>query len=145
MKYFIFFIPFLFIGCSYKTTPVIIGFKKNNFSINDQAFLKENRFAKKIEVYNVGKLIFVLTIKDKYICINKQCYSKKLFIKNLNPTYPINLFSLIIDKKPLPNMKIKKTKNGFIQKNRDFYYIVTKNKSLFKDKKTKFLFFLKKN
>jgi hypothetical protein len=137
------FIFLIFIGCSYKTTPVIVAFKKDNLAINDQGFLKENYFSKKIEVYNVGQLVFVLTIKDKFICINEKCYDKKLFIHKLNPHYPTNLFSLIIEKKPIANIKIKKLKNGFIQTTDTFKYIVTDKKVLFKDKKNNFLFLLK--
>jgi len=136
-------ISLLFIGCSYKTTPVIVAFKKNNLAINDQGFLKENSFSKKIEVYNVGQLVFVLTLKNNSICINNKCYDKKLFIHSLNSTYPYNLFDLIISKKPLPNIKIKKTKDGFIQKTKNIFYIVTPDKVLFKDKSNNFLFLIK--
>jgi len=143
MKYFILPILLLFTACSYKTTPVIVAFKKDNLAINDQGFLKENSFSKKIEVYNVGQLVFVLTLKNDFICINNKCYDKKLFMHKLNPNYPYNLFDLIISKKPLPNIKIIKTKNGFIQKQGSIFYLVTKNKVLFKDKSNKFLFLLK--
>ena len=135
----------LFSGCTYKTTPVIVAFKKDNLAINDQGFLKENSFSKKIEVYNVGQLVFVMTINSKNICINNKCYDKKLFIYKLNPKYPDNLFDLIISKKPLPNIKITKTTDGFFQKKGSILYIVTKNKVLFKDKSNHFLFLLKPN
>ena len=145
MKQIIFFLLIIFItGCAYKTTPVVVAFKKDNLAINDQGFLKENQFSKKIEVYNVGQLVFVLTIKNNSICINDKCYDKKLFIYKLNPKYPTNLFSLIINKKPLPNIKLKKLKNGFIQRNKNITYLVTENKVLFKDKEKNFLFLLKK-
>jgi len=143
MKYILFVIVLLFSACSYKTTPVIVAFKKDNLAINDQGFLKENSFSKKIEVYNVGQLVFVMTINSNNICIDNKCYDKKLFIKHLNPIYPINLFDLIISKKPLPNINIKKLENGFIQKQGTIIYIVTKNKVLFKDKSNRFLFLLK--
>ena len=142
-KYFILPILFLFTACSYKTTPVIVAFKKDKLAINDQGFLKENSFSKKIEVYNVGQLVFVLTVNSNNICIDNKCYDKKLFIHKLNPKYPIDLFDLIISKKPLPNIKINKTKNGFFQKEDGLLYVVTKNKVLFKDKSNKFLFLLK--
>ena len=144
MKIFnIIFLMFLLTACTYKTTPVIVAFKKDQIAINDQGFLKENSFSKKIEVYNVGQLVFVLTINSKNICINNKCYDKKLFIYKLNPKYPDNLFDLIISHKPLPNMPLKKIKNGFFQKEGSLLYIVTKNKVLFKDKSNKFLFLLK--
>ena len=143
MKYLILVILFLFTACSYKTTPVIVAFKKDKIAINDQGFLKENRFSKKIEVYNVGQLVFVMTINNSNICINDKCYDKKLFIYKLNPKYPYNLFDLIISKKALPNIKIKRIKNGFIQRNKDIFYLVKNNKVLFKDNKNKFLFLLK--
>ena len=145
MKYLLLISVFLFTACTYKTTPVIVAFKKDNLAINDQGFLKENSFSKKIEVYNVGQLVFVMTINSKNICINEKCYDKKLFIKKLNPNYnyPYNLFDLIISKKPLPNIKVKKLKDGFIQKKGSILYIVTKNKVLFKDRSNHFLFLLK--
>ena len=132
-----------FVGCSYKTTPIIVAFKKDNLAINDQGFLKENLFNKKIEVYNVGQLVFVMTINHNNICINDKCYNKKLFIYKLDPAYPINLFDLILAKQPLDNIKIKHIKNGFIQKEGNILYIVTKNKVLFKDKSKNFLFLIK--
>ncbi len=140
---FIYLLLFLLVGCSYKTTPIIVAFKKDNLAINDQGFLKENPFLKKIEVYNVGQLAFVLTIKKKFICINNKCYDKTIFIHNLNPNYPTNLFSLLLDKKPIPNIKIEKNSNGFVQKNKDFIYLVTNKKMLFKDKHSNFLFLYK--
>ena len=143
MKYILFLILFFFSACSYKNTPVIVAFKKDKIAINDQGFLKENSFSKKIEVYNVGQLVFVLTINNSDICINDKCYDKKLFMYKLNPNYPYNLFDLIISKKVLPKMKITKIKNGFIQKDNNIIYIVTKQKVLFKDKHKKFLFLLK--
>jgi len=143
MKYLIFLILFLFTSCTYKTKPIIVAFKKDNIAINDQGFLKENSFSKKIEVYNVGKLVFILTINSNNICINDKCYDKKLFMYKLNPNYPYNLFDLIISKKPLLNMEIIKTKNGFIQRNKHIFYMVTKNKVIFKDKSNNFLFLLK--
>ena len=142
-KIIILFLFLLFSGCTYKTTPVIVAFKKDRLAINDQGFLKENSFSKKIEVYNVGQLVFVLTVNSNNICINNKCYDKKLFVHKLNPNYPYNLFDLIISKKPLPKIKITKTKNGFFQKEGSLLYIVTKNKVLFKDKSNKFLFLLK--
>jgi len=146
MKYIIMYmVGLLFLGCSHKTTPVIVAFKKDNFVINDQGFLKEDSFSKKIEVYNVGQLVFVLTIKNRYICINKKCYDKGLFIHQINQNYPKNLLSLIIDKKPLPNLKIEKTDNGFFQKTTHFLYVVTDKKVFFRDKSKNFLFLLKKN
>ena len=146
MKYILMYIiSLLFLGCTHKTTPVIVAFKKDNFAINDQGFLKEDSFSKKIEVYNVGQLVFVLTIKNRFICINKQCYDKSLFIHQINSDYPKNLLSLIIDKKPLPNLKIEKTEKGFVQKNRQFLYVVTDKKVFFRDKTKNFLFLLKKN
>jgi len=142
-KYLLFIIVILFTACSYKTTPVIVAFKKDKLAINDQGFLKENSFAKKIEVYNVGQLVFVLKITKNQICINQKCYDKVLFIKRLNPNYPSDFFSIIIDKKPLPNISIKYIKNGFIQKTDTILYIVTKDKVIFRDKAKKFLFLLK--
>ena len=143
-KYLSFIIILFFSACSYKTTPVIVAFKKANWAVNDQGFLKENSFSKKIEVYNVGQLVFVMTINSNNICINNECYDKKLFIYKLNPNYPTNLFDLIISKKPLPNIKIQQTSNGFIQKSKSIFYIVTDKKVFFKDKKKKFLFLIKK-
>ena len=144
MRYINILILFFFIGCSYKTTPITFAFKKDNIAINDQGFLKENSFLKKIEVYNVGQLAFIMTINSKNICINNKCYDKKIFLYQLNPKYPTNLFNLIISKKRLPNIKIIKIKDGFIQKNEDIYYFVNKNRVFFKDKSNKFLFLLKK-
>jgi len=140
----IWFLLFLFTGCSYKTTPVEVAFRKNNFAINDQGFLKENNFATKIEVYQVGNLAFVFTIKNNSICINNKCYNKALFIHKLNPTYPSNLFETILSHKSFKNVKIIKIKDGFIQTTKNFFYKVTKNKVLFKDKQKNFLFLVKK-
>ena len=142
MKKYLFLIFFL-AGCSYKTTPVIVAFKKNNFAINDQGFIKHGLLDNKIEVYNVGHLAFVMRVTPYAICINEKCYIKHLFIKQLNPSYPDDLFDLILTKKPLKDIKIYKTKQGFIQKTKDFIYIVSKNKVVFKDKKKRFLFMIK--
>jgi hypothetical protein len=143
-KYFLILLVILFTGCSYKTTPVEVAFKKDNFAINDQGFLKENAFAKRIEVYQAGNLAFVFTIKSNSICINNKCYDKNMFIYQLNPNYPTNLFETIIAHKPFKNIKIIKTENGFAQVTKDFIYKINKNFSLFKDKHKHFLFLVKK-
>jgi hypothetical protein len=145
MKKYLFILLLLFFtGCSYKTTPVEVAFKKDGFAINDQGFLKENNFAKKIEVYQAGNLAFIFIVKNNIICINDKCYDKSLFIHKLNPNYPRNLFETILSHKPFKNIKIKKIKNGFIQNTKNFIYKVTENKVLFKDKQKKFLFLVKK-
>ena len=144
MKKYLLIIALIFTGCSYKTTPIVIAFKKDNFAINDQGFLKENSFSKKIEVYQAGNLAFVFTIKNSVICINNKCYNKTLFIHKLNPSYPTNLFEIILSHKPFKNVKIIKTENGFIQITKNFIYKITKNKAFFKDKQKKFIFFVKK-
>ena len=143
MRYYFLVLFLLFSGCSYKTTPIIFGFKKDNLAINDQGFLKENNFYKTIEVYSVGQLIFVMKIDKNSICINGKCYDKRIFIYNLNSNYPLNLFDLIISKQKLPNLKYYKTKDGFIQKDDKIFYLVTNNKVLFKDKNKKFIFLIK--
>jgi hypothetical protein len=139
------FLLFFFIGCAPKTTPVIVAFKNSGMAINDQGFLQETPFYKQIEVYNVGELVFVLTIKKNDICINNRCYDKTLFVHNLNPNYPSNLFDLILERRPIPDIKEQKINGGFIQKSDNFIYIVTDKKVLFKDKKGNFLFLLKKS
>jgi len=144
MKKYLLILTLLFTGCSYKTTPVVVAFKKDNLAINDQGFLKENSFSKRIEVYEAGNLAFVFTIKNDSICINNKCYDKKLFINELNPDYPTNLFETILSHKAFKNIKIIKTKNGFIQLSKNFIYKVTENKVLFKDKQKNFLFLVKK-
>jgi hypothetical protein len=143
-KYFLILLVILFTGCSYKITPVQVAFKKDNFAINDQGFLKENSFSKKIEVYQVGNLAFIFTIKNNQICINNKCYNKTMFIKELNPNYPSNLFEIILSHKTFKNIKVIKIENGFIQTTKNFFYKVTENKVLFKDKQKKFLFLVKK-
>jgi len=143
MKKYLFILALIFTGCSYKTTPIVIAFKKDNFAINDQGFLKENSFSKKIEVYQAGNLAFVFTIKNSVICINNKCYNKTLFIHKLNPSYPTNLFEIILSHKAFKNTKVIRIKNGFIQKTDDFIYKVTSNFVLFKDRKKKFLFLVR--
>jgi len=143
-KYLLILIVLFITGCSYKTTPVVVAFKKGNFAINDQGFLKENIFNKKIEVYQAGNLAFVFTIKKSLICINEKCYDKKLFIHQINSKYPSNLFETILSHKAFKNIKIIKIKDGFIQVTKNFIYKITKNKVLFKDKQKNFLFLVKK-
>ena len=67
-----------------------------------------------------------------------------MFIHKLNPTYPSNLFETILSHKSFKNVKIIKIKDGFIQTTKNFFYKVTKNKVLFKDKQKNFLFLVKK-
>jgi len=142
-KLILFLIVMLFTGCVYKTTPIAFTFKAQNIKINDQGFLKTNSYSKIIEVYMMGKLAFVFKVYNSQICINDKCYDKKLFVKNLNSNYPVNLFDYLIAKKPLPNIKIVKNENGFMQKNGKILYQVTKKKVFFLDKKKKIVFFMK--
>jgi hypothetical protein len=142
-KWLLFLLLLIFTGCTYKTTPIAFTFKAPNIKINDQGFLKTNFYSKVIEVYMVGKLAFVFKVYNSKICVDNKCYDKKLFVKNLNKEYPITLFDDLINKKPLPNIKIVEEKSGFTQKNDKIIYQVAPKKVFFIDKNKKIVFFIK--
>jgi hypothetical protein len=142
IKCFIFLI--LFLGCSYKTTPVYAIVKTPFFKASDAGFLEEGVNYKKLIIYKDGNIpVKIMVYKDK-VCINKNCFSKYMFIKRLSSDYPKNLLDLILNKQKIKNLgKITKLKNGFLQKNNRFFYLVTKNKVLFKDKKNNIVIMIK--
>jgi hypothetical protein len=68
---------------------------------------------------------------------------KKKFVKKYLGGYD-DLFESILNKKPLKNFdKITKLKEGFLQKDKNIFYLVTKDKVLFKDKKRKIIILIK--
>jgi hypothetical protein len=135
---------FLF-GCSVKTTPVYTVIKTPNLRVSDGGFLKEGFGYKEIEIYKGGIEPFKITIKNSYICLNKDCLDKERFVKKyLSDDYEKNILDLIIERKPIKNCgKITFIKNGFIQKNDRFFYKVEADKVIFKDRKKGIVIFVK--
>jgi hypothetical protein len=134
----------LFLGCSYKTTPVYAIVKTPFFKASDAGFLEEGVNYKKLIIYKDGNIpVKIMVYKDK-VCINKNCFSKYMFIKRLSSDYPKNLLDLILNKQKIKNLGIiTQFKSGFLQKNNRFFYLVTKNKVLFKDKKNNIVIMIK--
>jgi hypothetical protein len=144
IKYFIFFLSLLFLGCSYKTTPVYAVVKTPFFKASDAGFLENGVNYKKLIIYKEGHIPIKIIIYKNSICLNENCFPKNEFIKKLSFDYSKNLLDSIIEKKPLKNLgKITKLKNGFLQKNNRFFYLITKNKVLFKDKLKKIVIMIK--
>jgi hypothetical protein len=131
-------------GCSVKTKSVYAVIKTPFVKISDAGFLENGLNYKKLIIYKNATLPVKIYIYKSSICVNGRCIQKKTFIKQLSDDYPINLLDLIIDKKPLKNLgKITKLKDGFLQKNSRFFYLVTKNKVLFKDKLKRIVIMIK--
>lgn len=136
---FTFFIIF-FLGCSTKTIPVYTVINTPYIKISDQGFLEKGINYKKLIIYKDANVPVEISLYKNTVCLNKKCYPKDKFIKKLSPDYPKNLLDNIIEKKPVKNLgKITKIKNGFLQKNKRFFYLVTDKKVLFKDKIKKLL------
>jgi hypothetical protein len=132
-----------FIGCSVKTTPIYAVIKTPKIKISDQGFLKEGFGYKEIIIYKAGVEPVRITVKNSFICLNDQCMDKKKFVKKYLGGYD-DLFESILNKKPLKNFdKITKLKEGFLQKDKNIFYLVTKDKVLFKDKKRKIIILIK--
>ncbi len=138
------FLILFFLGCSTKTTPIYTLIKTPNLKVSDQGFLKEGFGYKEIEIYKAGMAPFKILIKNSLLCINNNCYDKGRFLKSLSPDYPPDLLDKILNRQPLLFFdKIIKVKGGFLQKNERFYYLATKKKVLFKDKKRKIAILIK--
>ena len=138
------FFALLFLGCSTKTTPVYLTFNTPKIKISDQGFLKEGFGYKKIIIYKAGIKPFEIVLKNSSVCFNNKCMDKKRFIKDIDKNYPLDLLDDILNHKPLYFLgKILKKKDGFIQKNDRFLYIVKKNSVLFKDRKKRAVIMLK--
>jgi hypothetical protein len=143
--HFLFFIfNLFFFGCATKTVPVYTVINTSYIKVSDQGFLEKGINYKKLVIYKDANVPVEINLNNNTICLNKKCYSKYLFIKKLSPDYPKNLLDLIIDKKPIKNLgKITKIKDGFFQKNSRFFYLVKKNRVLFKDKLKKIVIMIK--
>jgi len=144
IKVFHFFLLIFFIGCATKTEPVYVVINTPFLKVSDQGFLKKGFSYKKLIIYKDANVPVEVSVYKNSICLNKKCIPKKIFIKKLSPDYPISLIDDILEKKPIKNLgKIIKLKNALLQKNKRFYYLITKKKVLFKDKKKKILIMLK--
>jgi len=139
----IFFILIFFIGCSEKTTPIFMTFHSKKFKFSDQGFLKEGFGYKEIIIYKNGIKPIKFTVKNSYICFQDQCFNKKRFIKKYIGDYKVDFFDKILDKKNLGFGVIEKTKNGFIEKDKTRFYLVNKNKVLFKDRQKHLIILIK--
>ena len=129
---FLFLLPFL-VGCATKTEPIFVTLKSPQIKISDEGFLKQGFNYKELTIYKAGSVPLKFLIKDDEICLNNKCINKYYFIKKYFNESNKNIFDIILDKKSFKNIKIIKTKDGFIQKSR-FFYKVTKDSVLFKDK-----------
>jgi hypothetical protein len=135
---------FLFLGCATKTISVYTVINTPYIKVSDQGFLIKGLNYKKLIIYKDANIPIEIILYKNLICLNKKCISKKVFIKNLSPDYPKNLLDLILEKKPIENLgKITKIKNGFLQKNERFFYLVTDKKVLFKDRLKKIIIMMK--
>jgi len=139
----IFFILIFFIGCAEKTKPIFMTFHSKKIKFSDQGFLKEGFGYKEIIIYKDGIKPIKFIIKNSYICFQNQCFSKKRFIKRYIGSYDKDFFDKILDKKNLGFGIIKKTKNGFIEKDKTRFYLVNKNKVLFKDRQKHLIILIK--
>lgn len=138
------FLMLLFAGCSLKTVPVYVALKTPQIKISDEGFLKKGWGYKELIIYKAGLKPVKITIKNSYICMNSRCMSKEKFVKNLSPDYPPDILDNIINGQPIEFLgKITKIKNGFVQKNGRFYYLVKGNKILFKDRQKNIVVFIK--
>ena len=139
---FLFLLPFLS-GCATKTTPVFVTIKSPQIKLSDEGFLKEGLGYKEIIIYKAGSIPVKFLLKQNQICVNNKCFNKYLFIEHYFYGYKKDFFDRILSKKPLSLKNIKKINGGFIQKSKNFLYIVKKNSVLFKDKKRKIIIFIK--
>jgi hypothetical protein len=134
----------LFLGCAVKEKPIYAVIKSDYVKIADQGFLKEGFGYKEIVIYKAGIRPVSMEIKNSVVCLNGKCMDKEKFIKNIDKSYPVNLLDNILEKKPLDFLgKITKTKYGFIQKSERFFYRVSKNSVLFKDRYEHILIMIK--
>ncbi|WP_457560631.1 hypothetical protein [Caminibacter sp.] len=133
-----------FAGCSTKTTPVYAVFNTPDIKVADQGFLKEGLGYKKIVIYKAGMAPVSVTIKNSVICLDSRCMDKEKFLKSIDKNYPVDLLDRIIEREPISICgKISKTKDGFIQKNERFFYRVSKNSVLFKDRQKRVVIMIK--
>jgi len=139
----IFFILIFFIGCAEKTTPIFMTFHSKKIKFSDQGFLKEGFGYKEIIIYKDGIKPIKFIIKNSYVCFQDQCLDKQRFVKEFIGDYNVNFFDKILDREVLGFGKIKKIKTGFIEKDNSKFYLVTKDKVLFKDKKNHLIVLIK--
>jgi len=137
------FLLIFFIGCAQKTTPIFMTFHSKKLKFSDQGFLKEGFGYREIIIYKDGIKPIKFTIKNSYICFQNQCFDKEKFIKKFIGNYKRDFFDKILNREILGFGKLKKTKDGFIEKDGNKFYLVTKNKVLFKDKKNNLIILIK--
>ena len=118
-------------------------FNSKKFKFSDQGFLKEGFGYKEIIIYKDGVKPIKFVIKNSYICFQNRCFDKKRFVKKFIGNYKEDFFDKILNKKILGFGKLKKIKNGFIEKDENKFYLVTKRKVLFKDKKNHLIILIK--
>jgi len=140
---FLSFLLFFFIGCAERTKPIFMTFYSKKFKFSDQGFLKDGFGYKEIIIYKDGIKPIKFIIKNSYICFQNQCLDKQSFVKEFVGNYKKDFFDKILNKKALDFGVIEKTKNGFIEKDTRRFYLVTKNKVLFKDRKNRLIILIK--
>jgi len=137
------FLLIFFIGCAQKTTPIFMTFHSKKLKFSDQGFLKEGFGYREIIIYKDGIKPIKFTIKNSYICFQNQCFDKEKFIKKFIGNYKRDFFDKILNREILGFGNIKKIKNGFIEKDKNRFYLASKDKVLFKDKKNNLIILIK--
>jgi len=137
------FVILIFLGCATKTEPIFMSVNSPKLKFADQGFIKKGLGYKEIVIYKDGIEPVRFVIKNSYICIQNQCFDKKSFMKEYKINYSPDFFDKILDKKTLDFGTIVKTKNGFIEKDKTRFYLVNKNKVLFKDRQNHIIIFIR--
>jgi len=137
------FVILIFLGCATKTEPIFMSVNSPKLKFADQGFIKKGFGYKEIVIYKDGIEPVRFVIKNSYICIQNQCFDKKRFMKEYKINYSPDFFDKILDKKTLDFGTVVKTKNGFIEKDKTRFYLVNKNKVLFKDRQNHIIIFIR--
>jgi len=137
------FLALMFLGCAVKTEPVYMSVNTPKLKFSDEGFVKKGFGYKKIIIYKDGIQPVELVIKNSYICIQNRCFDKKRFMQEYGLNYNEDFFDKILDEKPLGFGTVVKTKNGFLEKDKTKYYLVNKNRVLFKDRAKHIIIFIK--
>ena len=108
-------------GCAAKHYAVdqakIIVMRSPQLRFADLGYIKHNKNAIELQLFEAGTLVKTITIDD-LICVDDRCLTKGLFnARYLSGHYPSSILKNVILGRPIYDSKdLQETKGGFVQK-----------------------------
>ncbi|CAM2862177.1 hypothetical protein [Helicobacter burdigaliensis] len=127
-------------------SSAIVFFSINEFKFNDIGIVRKAPTKTTLEIFNMGQVLLSFSASNTGVCINKECYSKEVFIRRFfknEALSELNFKDILEGKEILKGEGRKNLEQGFyqsIQKGKNtIFYEVSKKRIYFKELQSNFI------